>query len=54
MKDTAKELTTTLEIKTAFIGNVVCTKCGQAHSYEGLLNGTQCSNCSEELTKELF
>ena len=48
--------TTNLQSKTRsnLEGEVKCFKCGQVHSYEGLLDGGECSNCQVSLVKELF
>ena len=34
--------------------DIICPKCGTVHELEGLLKGRYCSNCQEDLVKELF
>ena len=50
---TKKDPITTLETRP-LEGEVKCFKCGQVHSYEGLLDGGKCTNCQQELIGELF
>ena len=40
--------------KQLFKGEIVCFKCGQVQTYEGLLDGGECTNCQVSLVKELF
>lgn len=53
-KDTEKELIDMSEIREAFVGSVICLKCGQDHDYGGLDKGRYCTNCGEDLVEELF
>ncbi len=33
---------------------IVCTKCGHVNEHGELIDGTQCVECKEDLSKELF
>lgn len=52
VKFTKKEKMDMLE--TNFKGSVVCSICGQDHTYDGLEFGGKCNQCNNDLTKELF
>jgi len=50
MSDTEQEAL----LINAFEIIIVCPKCGQQQTHEGLLKDATCTNCGKDLVKELF